>query len=219
MSLLCVPWARSFVAFFGKSQDNCSNYEYEEDTRYLAAARPAVRASGLVPGFCLQWSSDDCCVRTWTTTDTQLFIYTASSVKCLTAHWGDSISWNGLSQVAARNCGSFLPADRDRSHWHLEKWRRNSFVWGLNVLQRVKCWEHNATLSTNERTDGRTGERTTCSRDIQHKVPVPQPANCTPHLAILWSFIIVFTDLPLDLDLSHTKPISPPPLPVCLRWI
>jgi len=29
------------VAFFGKSQDNCSNYEYEEDTRYLVAARVA----------------------------------------------------------------------------------------------------------------------------------------------------------------------------------
>ena len=196
------------MAFFGKSQDNSSDYEYEEDTRYLAAARPAVRAWGLVPGFCLQWSSDDCYVPEWR--DTQLFIYMASSVKCLTAHWGDSVSWNGLSQVATRNCGSFLPADRDRSHWHLQKWRRNSFMWGLNVLQWVKCWEH---MWHCQRTDGRH------AADIQHKVPAPQPANCTTHLAILRSFITVFTDPPLVLDLSHTKPIPRPPFPICLRRI
>ena len=121
----------------GKSHDNCSSYEYGEETPCTSLLPDlqitrSVRAWGLVPGFFLKSSWDDSYVLERTVTrDTQLFIDTACCVKCLTCTLRRLGSWNRLCRVAARNCGScgscgsFLPADCESSHWLLKKRRRN----------------------------------------------------------------------------------------------
>ena len=100
---------------------------------------------------------------TWTTKDTQLFTYTACSVKCLKLHT-DEIQVPGTDGV------KWLRGIVGPSYWQTVIDRTN--IWrsdeetalcGLNVLQWVKCIEQNATLF-NERTKERHAAETFSSR-------------------------------------------------------